>query len=211
MYAATAQYDHSFCRYDFCISSDIVCANSEGPEQSAHRADWSGPSLFACGIFLYISLCPGCAANTDQYKLRTWIILSQQLLHRSNIIRAATAENVLRKCAPSEDSDQPAHSRSLIRNFTGRIFLTAKNAKFLHADNEDSDQPAHPHRLIWVFVGRIRRKVRFLNMRLIYSLLIDPASGHENIIDRTHDTALIKIHFIVSFWKKIVQICIDFP
>ena len=27
----------------------------------------------------------------------------------------------LRTCAPSEDSDQPAHSRSLIRIFTGRI------------------------------------------------------------------------------------------
>ena len=27
----------------------------------------------------------------------------------------------LQKCAPSEDSDQPAHSRSLIRIFTGRI------------------------------------------------------------------------------------------
>ena len=27
----------------------------------------------------------------------------------------------LRKYAPSEDSDQPAHSRSLIRIFTGRI------------------------------------------------------------------------------------------
>ena len=28
----------------------------------------------------------------------------------------------LRTCVPSEDSDQPAHSRSLIRIFTGRIF-----------------------------------------------------------------------------------------
>ena len=27
----------------------------------------------------------------------------------------------LRTCPPSEDSDQPAHSRSLIRIFTGRI------------------------------------------------------------------------------------------
>ena len=31
------------------------------------------------------------------------------------------SENFLRKCATSEDSDQPAHSRSLIRIFTGRI------------------------------------------------------------------------------------------
>ena len=31
-------------------------------------------------------------------------------------------ETYLRTCAPSEDSDQPAHSRSLIRIFTVRIF-----------------------------------------------------------------------------------------
>ena len=29
-------------------------------------------------------------------------------------------ETYLRTCAPSEDSDQPAHSRRLIRIFTGR-------------------------------------------------------------------------------------------
>ena len=46
----------------------------------------------------------------------------------------------LRTYACSEDSDQPAHSRSLIRIFIARI-LIATNAKFLHADNEHSDQP----------------------------------------------------------------------
>ena len=35
--------------------------------------------------------------------------------------RAATSENVLQTCAPSEDSDQTEHSCSLIRIFTGRI------------------------------------------------------------------------------------------
>ena len=47
----------------------------------------------------------------------------------------------VRTCAPSEDSDQTAHSHSLIRIFTERI-LVAKDAKFLHAHNEDSDQTA---------------------------------------------------------------------
>ena len=45
-----------------------------------------------------------------------------------------------RTCAPSEDSDQPVHSCSLIRIFSGRVFfLTAKDAKFQHVDNEDSN------------------------------------------------------------------------
>ena len=46
-----------------------------------------------------------------------------------------------------EDSDKPAHSRSLTRVLTGRIWL-AKDAKFLEADNEDSDQTMRMNRLI---------------------------------------------------------------
>ena len=40
----------------------------------------------------------------------------------------------LRTCPPSEDSDQPAQMRSLIRIFTGCIL----DAMFIHAENEDS-------------------------------------------------------------------------
>ena len=60
-------------------------------------------------------------------------------LHRSNrYIRSATCGKYLRKCAPSEDSDQTAHSRSLIRIFTGRIWI-ANDAKFLRAETENSN------------------------------------------------------------------------
>ena len=45
----------------------------------------------------------------------------------------------LRKCAPSEDSDQTERMRSLIRIFTECI-LDSQDAKFLHADIEDSNQ-----------------------------------------------------------------------
>ena len=38
-----------------------------------------------------------------------------------NILEQRSLNTYLRKCAPREDSDQPAHSRSLIRIFTGRI------------------------------------------------------------------------------------------
>ena len=49
----------------------------------------------------------------------------------------------------SEDSDQPAHSRSLIRIFNGNILDShIKDAEFLHADNEDIDQFAQMDRLI---------------------------------------------------------------
>ena len=46
----------------------------------------------------------------------------------------------LRTRTPCENSNQPAHSRSLIRIFTGR--WTAEDTKVDHADKEDSDQTA---------------------------------------------------------------------
>ena len=72
-------------------------------------------------------------------------------------------KRTLKTRAYKEDTDPPAHLRSLIRIFT-RI---AKDAKYLHADNEDSDQTAWMRSLIRVFVGRTCEKVRFLTLRLI--------------------------------------------
>ena len=46
-------------------------------------------------------------------------------------------ENYFWTRVPSEYSDQPAHSRSLISIFTGRLFWVVKDAKFLDPDNED--------------------------------------------------------------------------
>ena len=54
-------------------------------------------------------------------------------------------------CTPGEDSDQPAHSRRLIRIFTGHI-LDSQGCKGFYADNEGSDQTARMRRLICVFV-----------------------------------------------------------
>ena len=48
---------------------------------------------------------------------------------------------------PSENSDQSAQSRSLIRTSLGAL-LRAEDATFLHADNEDSDHSARMRRLI---------------------------------------------------------------
>ena len=47
-------------------------------------------------------------------------------------IWATTLKMILRTCVPSEDADQPTHSRSLIRIFTGAFaFWIAKGAHFL--------------------------------------------------------------------------------
>ena len=54
-------------------------------------------------------------------------------------------------CAPSEDWDQPAHPRSLIRVFTWHS-VGSKDLKRLQAKSEDSDQPSLMRRLI--FAGR---------------------------------------------------------
>ena len=89
----------------------------------------------------------------------------------------------LRTCAPSEDSDHPAHKiRTVWSKSSPGTFLITKDAKFLQcgqrrfayvisilltcAHNEDSDQPAHPRWLIWVFVGRTCQKIRFLTLRI---------------------------------------------
>ena len=68
-------------------------------------------------------------------------------------------------CAPSDDSDQPGHSPSLIRGFAVRM----KNLGSLPthwAHSEDSDQSGRMRRLIWVFAGRKGHFVGFVVLRL---------------------------------------------
>ena len=59
----------------------------------------------------------------------------------SYIVIATTSERYIQACAPSENSDQPALSRSLIRIFSGCI-VDSQNAQFLHADNKHSSDRA---------------------------------------------------------------------
>ena len=68
----------------------------------------------------------------------------------------------LRTFAPSKNSDQPAHSRSLIRIFTGRVLGAA-----FSSCGEVVDQTTRKRRAIGVFVGRPCQKVYFLTLRLI--------------------------------------------
>ena len=72
---------------------------------------------------------------------------------------------------PSEGSDQPAHSRSLIRIFTGHIF-DRQSCKFSSCGKEDADRTARMGRLILVSVGCTCRKIRFLTLRSYISCLL---------------------------------------
>ena len=54
----------------------------------------------------------------------------------------------LRARAPSEDSDQPAHSRADWSESSLSAFKIAKDAKFFHVDDKYSDQTARMRRLI---------------------------------------------------------------
>ena len=58
----------------------------------------------------------------------------------------------------SKDSE---HSRSLIRNFTGRILRTQKCNVYIHTDNNYSYPIAQMRKLIWVFNERTYQKVHF--------------------------------------------------
>ena len=72
---------------------------------------------------------------------------------------ASTSENIP-SYVWSDDSDQPAHSRSLIWIVTEHVW-TAKDAKFLYVENEESDQTARTDILIRAFIERTCPKVRF--------------------------------------------------
>ena len=75
-------------------------------------------------------------------------------------------------CALSEDSDQPSHSSSLTRIFTGLIF-DSQRCKSVHADNEDSDQSMQMRRLTLSIRCGHMSKVCFIRLRLIYPTIFD--------------------------------------
>ena len=59
-----------------------------------------------------------CSSRVIHYSLNQWQFT--EISFPTKLIWTATSGNVLRTCAPCEDSGQPAHSRRLIRIFTGR-------------------------------------------------------------------------------------------
>ena len=66
-------------------------------------------------------------------------------------------------CAPSKDSDQPAHARNLIRVFAC-VQWVAKDPSFLHADSEDSDQTGRMR--TGHFVGFVMLQLIWINVTL---------------------------------------------
>ena len=105
-------------------------------------------------------------------------------------IWAATWQNHQSECAPSEDSDQPGHSPSLIRVVAVRM----KKAWILNyplSASEDSDQTGRMPRLIWVFAGRtlillvLSRRGSFLIQNRYPAEIVDTLS--EQVITERRD------------------------
>ena len=88
------------------------------------------------------------------------------------VYREQRQKTYLRTYAPSEDSDQPAHS--LVSSLWA--FWIAKDARCLLADNEDSDKIAQMRMLIWVSVLRTCQKERWLTLWIRY----EPAHDKNN-------------------------------
>ena len=73
--------------------------------------------------------------------------------------------------APSEDSYQPVHPRSLIIDFAGHS-VGSQGSKVYSGGQRRLRQPAWMRRLIWVFAGRTSLIVGFLVRWLICFLLL---------------------------------------
>ena len=70
-------------------------------------------------------------------------------------------------CAHNEDSNQPAHARSLIMESSLSAWRNFVSLDIQKALREDSDQPARMRRLIWIFAERTHPTVHFLMSWLI--------------------------------------------
>ena len=90
--------------------------------------------------------------------------LTNELFHGKYFFLTIVKNLTGLKCAPSKDSDQPAHSHSRIRVFAER---TIASSAIQNAPREDSDQAARMRRLTSIFAGRTCTKVGFLTFRLI--------------------------------------------
>ena len=137
------------------------------------RAVWSGPSLSANRIIGYyrmyqwranarmrphacvgwIWLCAFCACWKRHVRsAQTKFYLSDDLAKTRNGFLRAEVQQLLQQGAISEDSDQPAHPRSLIRVFAVRRMKLWVYIIIEHS--EDSDQSVWMRKLIWVFAER---------------------------------------------------------
>ena len=139
-----------------------------------------------CGTHRLVCVFPDLSSTS---LFAGWVANDETVLLPYEPLRQKT---YLRACAPSEDSDQTAHSRSLIRIFTGRI-LNSQGCNFLRSDNEDSNQTALMRRLIWVFGGCTCQKVRFLTLRLIQCKILYSVS---------HNLITPKINYLTTLWQN---------
>ena len=99
--------------------------------------------------------------------------------------------------APNEDSNQPAHPRSLIRV----LVLCMKKPCILCyqiTPSEDSDQPAHSRRLIWIIAGRTGPEVRFLIFLEAYFSLL----SHFSMAIQKYNSQTVLTHVRRGVWSE---------
>ena len=114
----------------------------------------------------------------------------------------------LRTCAPSEDSDQPAHSSGLIMVLTGCILDSQRCKVSPCGQKKLPDQTARMRMLILVFVRRICEKVRFVSLLahcLFHIILASTRQNQQNgkcahwDLDQTgHPLSLIRVFAVRS-------------
>ena len=96
-------------------------------------------------------------------------VFVQEPFIRSQIIAYALQcqKTYLRTYAPSDDSNQPANPRGLIRLFVARIRKFASLA-IQNAPSVDSDQIAWMRKLIWILARCACPKIGFRTLRFVW-------------------------------------------
>ena len=127
---------------------------------------------FILKVFIIQSRCISTLQLVKHQQRRTFIISTKNELRHDKTNKMA--------CAPSEDSDQPRHPPSLIRDFAVRRTFGSLATHWAHS--EDSDQTIQLGRLIWVFAGGTGHFVGFVMLRLKYSCSINVIRMNEWIL-----------------------------
>ena len=148
----------------------------------ARLRGWAGlpePSLVAYALSTIISwagsfyfLCfleNNCQHSSDFTKLYSFLSIKKWAAARQNQQNDLCAQLRLWSAwalcpVISEDSDQPGHLPSLIRDFAFRLKKTWVFSYPMHS--KDSDQTGQMPRLMWVFAGCTSHFAGFVGLRL---------------------------------------------
>ena len=141
-----------------------------------YQCMWSGYRGSVCGFLIFwlqIVIGPFALFHHSVFDYRCFIVMFQScgrgLLCGQNIyLSQCTTKPTIRR-ATSEDSDQPAHARCLIRVFADRKCLP-QPPWYQKRDKWDPCHNEWMYRVIWVFVGHTDLIVSFVVRCLICNI-----------------------------------------